>query len=430
MRKLSLLGALALILVVAGAVSAQQTSYGPEEYKDYQAALNEKVLAQRIKLMNAFVAKWPQSTMLAPYVYPLYLSTSQEALQARQPKVGLEAADRYVEYAKPEKLARFQALYLRTLNYHAAFDEKAADANDMASKENAVAKEGLELIPTLEKPEQLQQTVWDQQMTQAKVLLNFTVGATAQHLKNLDEAAEGFKKALELNPADAATSYRLGLVSLQRTPPQHMDGFWALARSIALKMQGEAQVRTYLRSQVLRYQNTQCDKELDRQVNELVTLAGQSPTRPVDYYIPSDADLTAARENIAQFLETLKTGGPQATRLWLAVCGLEFPDVAVKVIEVADNGASTTLKVFRAPTPEEMEKATEANMELLVVTDQPEAKRIKKDDFVRFTGTLASYQPEPFLLSWNQAKINPEDIPAEEAQPAKKGPAKKRPGRQ
>jgi hypothetical protein len=67
----------------------------------------------------------------------------------------------------------------------------------------------------------------------------------------------------------------------------------------------------------------------------------------------------------------------------------------------------------------------------LTVTGQPEVKRISKDDYVRFTGTLAAYQPEPFLLSWNQAKINPEDIPEEGAQPGKKGAKRptKRPGR-
>ena len=426
MRKLSLLGAVALLAVAAGAVSAQQTTYGPEEYKDYQAAANEKNLPTRIKLLDAFVAKHPQSTMLKPYILPLYLSTTSEAYQTKAYPVARDAADHFLAVPGLDETTRFQAMYLRTLSFHPDWD---GSAGEKAARANQVAKEALGLIPSLVKPENVPQGTWDEQLMGPKILLNFTIGATAQSAKDYRAAAAAFGAALDLNPKDAATSYRLGLVNLQMDPPQHMDGFWALARAISLKVQGEAQVRAYLRSQVLRYQNTQCDKELDRQVNEMITLASQSTTRqrPADYTIPSDADLTKARENVGTFLETLKTGGPEATRLWLAVCGLEFPEVAVKVIEVADNGEYTILKVFRAPTPEEMEAATEANMELKI-TEQPEAKRLKKDDFVRFTGTLADFQPEPFLLSWNQAKINPEDIPAEEAQPAKK-PAKKRPGR-
>ena len=33
-----------------------------------------------------------------------------------------------------------------------------------------------------------------------------------------------------------------------------------------------------------------------------------------------------------------------------------------------------------------------------------------KDDFVRFTGTLSGYTQSPFLLTWDNAKVNPEDL--------------------
>ena len=67
-------------------------------------------------------------------------------------------------------------------------------------------------------------------------------------------------------------------------------------------------------------------------------------------------------------------------------------------------------------------------MDQTVVVDhiagQPEAKRIQKDDFVRFTGTVTGYQQTPFLLTWDNAKVNMEDIPEEKA-----APGAKRPGR-
>jgi len=86
------------------------------------------------------------------------------------------------------------------------------------------------------------------------------------------------------------------------------------------------------------------------------------------------------------------------------------------------------LKVFRGATPEEIEAATAANMVVKVV-GQPEAKRLEKDAVVRFTGTLVSYSQSPFLLTWDKAKINTEDLPEEKSGPAKKGPAKKAPAK-
>ena len=57
---------------------------------------------------------------------------------------------------------------------------------------------------------------------------------------------------------------------------------------------------------------------------------------------------------------------------------------------------------------------------------------MRKTRCVRFTGTLVGYTQNPFLLTWDKAKINPEDLPAEKPSqegPAKKAPAKKAPAR-
>ena len=46
------------------------------------------------------------------------------------------------------------------------------------------------------------------------------------------------------------------------------------------------------------------------------------------------------------------------------------------------------------------------------VTPQPDAARLQKDDGIRFSGTLVSYDPSPFLLHWDQVKIDPSVIPS------------------
>ena len=126
------------------------------------------------------------------------------------------------------------------------------------------------------KPEQATQQQFDDYMTRAKTLLNYTIGVTSAALKDYPRAVDGFKTALVTNPGDALIRYQMGVNMLQLTPPAHMDGFWSLARAINLKVAGEAQVRSYLKNQIVRYQGglIQCEKETDAQVAELLALAG------------------------------------------------------------------------------------------------------------------------------------------------------------
>jgi len=160
-----------------------------------------------------------------------------------------------------------------------------------------------------------------------------------------------------------------------------------------------------------------------------VTLAGGSPDRPATLNIPSAAELQKARDDTGNFLPALKAGGDAGKVMWLASCGLEYPDVGVRIMEAPTvDGDNVILKVFRGATPEEIEAATAPNMEVKIV-GQPEAKRLEKDAVVRFTGTLVGYTQTPFLLTWDKAKINTEDLQEEKAAPTKKGPGKKAPAK-
>jgi hypothetical protein len=70
-----------------------------------------------------------------------------------------------------------------------------------------------------------------------------------------------------------------------------------------------------------------------------------------------------------------------------------------------------------------MQAATAPNMEIHVI-GQPDAKRIQKDDYVRFTGTLTGYSQSPFMLTWDNSRVNAEDIAPEKAAPGAKRPAR------
>jgi hypothetical protein len=164
---------------------------------------------------------------------------------------------------------------------------------------------------------------------------------------------------------------------------------------------------------------------VESQVDNLIAEAAKSPKRLDNYNIPSSQDLQKARESSGLILDELKAGGDRTNLVWLSICGLGFSDVGVKVIDAQTVGDKVELKVFRAPTEKEMEAATEPNMEVEVV-GEPDAQRLKKDDWVRFSGTLTKFQAEPFMLTWTDAKINAEDIPREKASVTRK-PIHKRP---
>jgi len=429
-----ILVAVALLAALAGAnsVLAQEQpkppSYTRAEYDAFEAARTEANAQQKIVKLDAFVAQYPNSELL-PYAYQQYYGTYQ---QLRNYAKTIEYIDKLM--ALGEKIdipSQFQALYTRALVFEFAYNPR--DPNAAAALHGAVdaAKKGLEVLPKVVKPEQMT----DEQFKQAQrvTTLQFltTAGFASLQLKDYPAAIDNYKKALEMEPTPPLMWYRVGIAYMQSEPQQFEAGAWAMARALALKFPDDrlqTQVRNYLRAQLLKYQGTACDNLIDPQVNELVQLATASAQRPDGYRIPTSAEITKSREDAAGFLKNLQAGGEQAKVTWLAMCGLEFPEVAGKVIEVADATDAVQLKLFLGATPEETEAGQTANMELKVV-GQPAARLLKKDDAVRFSATLARYTPEPFLVGWDNAKINPDDLPEDKPQPAKKAPPKKAPAK-
>src|SRR5208283_5839077 len=109
------------------------------------------------------------------------------------------------------------------------------------------------------------------------------------------------------------------------------------------------------------------------ELNELLQLAANSPERPASYKLPSSADLDAARKDmtIASVVTDLKAGGDKAKLTWTAACGLEFPDVPGKLIEITPSSDGAELKVAFVTSDAEFEAATTPNMDVKVA-GQPE----------------------------------------------------------
>jgi hypothetical protein len=413
-------------LLAAPQDAQQKPPYTMAEYEAYKKADAEQNPQAKIKLLDDFVKQYPSSTLM-PYIYRAYYLTNYAIKNFAGT---LEYADKQIALGeKIDTQGRLEALVARAQAYYVASSGKEFQTPDVLTKARDAGVQGLKTLDEWKKPDAMAADQYEQTKKGYTVLFNTIAAMTSMSLKDYPAAANYYKAVLATDPNDAVSHFRLGVVYLQMTPPQGTDGFWELARSIALKSPNAQQVQTYLKNQLIRYQQPACDKLVDDQITELVTLAGTSADKPATLNVPSAADLQKARDDTANFLPALKAGGDAGKVMWLASCGLEYPDVGVRLMEPpAVDGDNVNLKVFRGATPEEIEAATEPNM-LVKVVGQPEAKRLEKDAVVRFTGTLVSYSQSPFLLTWDKAKVNTEDLPEEKAAPGKKGPAKKAPAK-
>jgi len=409
--------------------AAGQQKYTMAEYNAYQACAAEKNPQQQVKCLDDFVAKYPNSALLI-YIYPLYYNAYSQL--KNWPKV-IEYADKLLATDKVEPPIRYQAYYARAFAYSNM--PPGPDVQAQAPKACEAAKAGLKTLNELKKPDNMSDQDFEKQKQQPAILFNYTLAQCSMIQKDYQTAIDSYKAVLEKNPDDAITAYKIGQAYMAMNPPQQMDAFWYFAKAVTAKgakPEQANQVKTYLRKLIANYQGGNvCDNLVDAELNELLQLASTSAERPATYKLPSAADLDAARKDmtIASVIADLKAGGDKAKVTWLASCGLEFPDVPGKLIEVTPGTDAVQLKVAFVTSDAEFDAKNTPDMDVKVV-GQPEAAKLEKDNPVRFTGTLVAFDPEPnFMLHWDKAKVNAEDIPKEKQKTPKKRPSTKKPGR-
>jgi hypothetical protein len=434
MAGLAVLIALCLISLNAGPLAAQdaggaapgQQKYTMPEYNAYTAAANEKNPAAQLKALDDFVAKFPNSTLLN-YIFPLYYQNY--AGQKNFAKV-IEYADKELELGdKLTATERYQAYSARAYAYNNMPNPDPATAT-AAYK---AALDGAKSVDALPKPDGYDDAKFADDKKKAVLSFQVTAASAAMTAKDYPDAIKVYKTILESNPDDFISNFNLGRAYLAVNPPQQLDALWAFARAATSKNANEKQskqVKDYIPKVIANYQGgTVCDALTQAELNELLQLAASSVERPTSYKLYSGAELDAARKDmtIASVVTDLKAGGEKAKLTWTAACALEFPDVPGKIIEVSASPDTVTLKTAFVTSDAEFEAATTANMTALIKTsDQPEAAKLEKGNAVRFTGTLESYDPDPaFMLHWDKAKVNAEDLPKPDKKPAARRPTKK-----
>jgi len=418
----------------AGAQDPTKLCYTLPEYNAYKDADGEANPQQKITKLDSFAKQYPNSCMM-PYIYPDYYKSYIALKNFAQ---AIEYADRQNALGdKIDTAGHLDAYYYRATAFYLCSNDKACQTPEMLTKARDSAAQGLKTLDDFKKPEAMAQDQYTAAVKTYKTAFTTIAAMASMSVKDYASAATYYKGLVAIDPTNATSHYSLGVAELTMNPPAAADGFWELARAIALKVPNASAVQTYLKNRLIQYQGggVACNNLVDEQVSTLLTLAAGSGDRPATLTIPSAADLQKALADTENFIPVLKAGGDAAKVMWLASCGQEYPDVGVYAMEnAAAEGDGVSIKVYRPSTVDpdaaqkEMEAATEPNM-LIKIVGQPEASRIQKSDPFRFTGTLSAYSQSPFLLTWDKAKINAEDLPAEKTAPGKKAPAKKAPAK-
>ncbi len=415
----------------AGAAGGAQPKYTMAEYNSYQAAAAEKNPDAQIKLLDDFVAKYPTSALLN-YVYPLYYKSYFS--QKNYPKT-IEYCDKMLALGdKITAVEKYDAYYIRATAYVSIPNPDAQSSK--AARTSAL--DALKVLDQIPKPDGMDDAKFAADKKQSFVLFNGTAANAAMNSKDYPGAIASYKAVLAIVPDDLVSNFKLAQAYMASTPPQPLDGIWFYARSATNKNANEQQAKSlkgYLRKLIANYQGgTVCDTLTDAEMNELLQLAPNSVDRPATYKLVSAADLDAARKDmtIATVVTDLKAGGDKAKLTWTAACGLEFPEVAGKLIDIVPGADTIELKVAFVTTDAEFQAATNPDMDVIIKTaDQPDAAKLEKGNPVHFTATLESYDPDPaFMLHWDKAKVNAEDLPKETPKkPVHKAAPAKKPGK-
>jgi len=425
----------------AQAAQSSQPTYTMAEYNSFQACQAEKDPQARLNCFDGFMSKYPNSTLTKYIAAALYNPGCTGFLQAKEYQKAVDCADKVLALVdKTDITTQLQAVQLRIQAFAGV---AAATPPDQAAltKERDAAALGAKLLPTWSKPNpNMTDEQFDQTKKGAAAFFNSAVGAADFQLKDYAGAIAAYKVVLANTPTDALAEYRIGLAYMAMTPPQQLDGMWAVARAIDLKIADADKVKDYLRKTMVNYEQPTCDNLVDGQLNEMLQLAANSPDRPATYTIPAAADLLkiAQASTIVTVIQDLSGGGDKAQMTWLAICGAEFPEVVGKIIDVQKSDAYVDFMVYFGSTQADVEAATTANMDVKVwiapnpaatgtpsdIPPQPDVVRLEKDDPIRFSGTLVSYDPSPFLLHWDKVKVDPTIIPEKGRAPVHRKPGK------
>jgi tetratricopeptide (TPR) repeat protein len=179
--------------------SQQNAPRGPSmaEYNNFAEADRAKDAAEKVILLDAFVSKYPDSPFLA-YVYQSYYE-AYEKLKNFQ-KVMEFAEKRLSSPLNVDINKHFEA----AVTWARAYNSVHSDDLALAAKAHEIAQRGLAIIPSLKRPDHMDEKTFASEMREATIYLNATIAAAAMTMKDYKVVKDSLGAVVVLSTYDPA----------------------------------------------------------------------------------------------------------------------------------------------------------------------------------------------------------------------------------
>jgi len=385
-----------------------------EEYDAFQAILSKKDPTQMAAAADAFLQKYPNSD----FRDQADLAKLQAYQQLNQSDKAMEAA-RDALKANPNNLPA-----LNYLSFALPFVYKPTDANkdqELADLDS-YAKKGLDVLGQQQKPANMSDDQFNQQIKQLRANFNDAQGFVALQKKDYATAITSLNAAKQDNPSDPFIFYRLGLAYLNSAPPDFDHAIWNLARAAVLAKTAKAGDAAAIEKY---YQQVyQSRHGSDAGQNDIETQAASSVDPPADFKVAQAPKHTPTGnpfiDAFYNYEDNLKAGGDTETSTWSQIKGQNFggPGWVDNVDKAPDGSYLVHIDITNDA------KGKNGVYDIELKDTQPGCKDLSQGDPVRFTGSISAYTTTPsFVLTLANGNINEDDLKAAAAEKEQKKPA-------
>lgn len=390
-----------------------------EEYDAFQAMVKATDPGQQISAAEAFLQKYPTSDF-KDAAYQVEMTDYQKLGKSAQ---AIEAARKAIA-ANPSNL---QALRYVSFAFPYVFDAKAPNADSHLGQAEQDAKEGLQALQSLQKPQGASDEQFQTAVKDFRAVFNTALGFVYLQRKDYANALTYLTQASGDNPSDSLIFSLMGQSYLYSKPPDFDKALWYLARSVALAQAantGNAPALQKFYDQV--YQGRHGS---DQGEKDVLTQAAATVNPPDGFKVAPPAKHAktgnAAVDAFYDIEDTLRPGGDQAQQNFQQLKGqpLQMPGKVVSVDPLPGGGYA--VKIAATPDSQKTDGAYDVELDN---TTQPDVKFLKKGAPVPFKGTISAFSTTPsFYLTLSDGTITDPDVLKAAAEDAKAGakPTKK-----
>lgn len=399
-RTITLLGMCLLLLplIVFGQATKAPQWKSRAEYDAYQVMLKAATPQQKIQAADAFLQKYPASD----FKFQADFLKAQEYQQLGQTDQAIAAAKDSLK-ANPDNPD-----VLNYLSYVFPYTFKPGAPNSAASltSMSAEAKHGLQLLQQLQKPPSASQQQFDAAIKNYQFDFNRALGFVALQQKDSTSAINYLKAAVEDSPNDSYTFYFLGQAYLGLSAPDYNDGIWSLARSVSLAQKSNAPILAAAQkaySQWYEYKHGSNAGE-----KSVISQAASSATPPAGFKVgapPKHAKTgNAVVDAFYGWQDALGVGGDTAQSAWNQIKGQPYGVLAyVASVQPGSDPGSYNVRATVIPD----DKGQSGMYNLILQTNQEDAKYLKLGNPITFRGTISSYTASPsFVVTVSDVQID------------------------